>query len=95
MAASSNRSLAGCVAELAELLSWPNVQREIRQMVLHLFSNKYIEFIQVALKDCGAELVLARESRELLEPSDLFLEVLAALRAADWDRIRAINHANS
>jgi hypothetical protein len=77
------------VAELARELSKPNVKLEIRKLVLKLFADKYIEFIQVALQESSATTL---ESRELLEPSDLFLEVLTALRAADWNTIRAINH---
>ena len=69
--------------QLAKALSGDNVKREIRDIVLSLFTDKYVEFVQIALQEGAA--CMSKDSI-ILEPSDLFLEVISALRTNDTDK---------
>jgi hypothetical protein len=80
------------VKQLADALTLEHVKPETREIVLSLFADKYVEFVQIRLKPCSAIVVGARERGNPLEPSDLLLELLAAVVANDVDKILAMNH---
>ena len=76
--------------QLAVAISADRVKPEIRRMVIDLFADHGVEFIRVRLKRRLA--MGAQKERPILEPSNLFLELLAAAVANDGDKILAINH---
>jgi hypothetical protein len=77
---------------LKRALSLDFIKPEIRQIVLSLVEEKYVEFVQIRLQDRAATGSGAHDQMMLLEPSDLMLELCAALAANDSDRILAIDH---
>lgn len=85
----SNPTMDESVKRLAECLSGPNVKQEIREMVVSLFADEYVKFVQITFNEGPTPML---KSSSLLEPSDLFLELIAALAALDFDKVASINH---
>jgi hypothetical protein len=87
---STTPKLDACIDQLAAALSSEHVSGETREMVTRLFADKYVKFVEVHLKPSSA--TITRESVDLLQPSDLLLELIAALAAHDFDRVAQIDH---
>ncbi len=87
---STTPKLDACMEELTRLLSAKDVQPEIRETVLALFEDKFVKLVQIYLKPNTTN--RTRESVDLLQPSDLLLELVSAVAAHDRDKVTAIDH---
>jgi len=92
MAIASSPAKREALKNLKHALSLDFIKPEIRQIVLSLVEEKYVEFVQIRLQDRAATGSGAHDQVMLLEPSDLLLELCAALTANDSDSILAIDH---
>ena len=83
-------SMNHAVRQLGDALLLSHIKPEMREMVLRLFGDRFIKFVQIRLKPCGA--IGAGEGGDSLEPSDLFLELLSALVTNNVDEILSVDH---
>lgn len=77
------------IDELSVALWAPETGPEIRECVSRLFSDEFIQLVEITFDPRAATVA---EGRYSLQPSDALIEVLAAVRANDCDKAIAIEH---
>jgi hypothetical protein len=82
-------ALNSVLEQLAVSLRVAETEPELRECVLRLLSDEFVQLVQITFDKGAARMT---ESSIILEPSDLLLELLTAVRANDGDAALACEH---
>ncbi len=75
------------IEELAISLRISETKMELRECVIRLFSEEFVQLVKIALNDGATRMT---KGSIFLQPADALLKLLAAVRANDVDAALAI-----